>query len=308
VRIAPALVAGLVGGAAAFVVALAGRLVQRGLVSDGSDNWRKLRVVQGTWWIAAGAVMVTAAVVAARWRRLPVALAMVAALVASLVAAAGILVGWAALGDHIGGTQIESLTRTVVGLSLFTGLVGALLGIGIRSLAHALRPAPAPTRPGPIGWVAVAIGAAVLVAAVGTGAALAAGTAPVAADYRDFALRDGGAIMSEVGRLRQEIAALPGGPAEQARSLRSSIAPQFRALHDRAAAALVLTGPVTDLRDRIQTDLAAVADGLEAYASAVERADVQGSRIAGTAVVEALQRLDGSAAELDQRLAASITS
>jgi hypothetical protein len=260
-------------------------------------------VANGTWWIGAGAVLVTAAVVAARSRRLPMALGMMAGLVTALLASAGILVGWAILGDHVGGVLIEELARPVIGLGLLTGLLGALLGIGARAVAHAVRPAPA--RAGPIGWAAITIAGVVLLASVGAGVALAGGTAPVESDYRDFALTDGVAVVTEVLRLEQQLQLLPTDPTQAIETLRSSLVPQFRALHDRAANGLTLTRPVGELRDRLAADLGAAADGLDAYARALEQADTEAAQRAAFAVQSALRRLDGSGTELLEHVAGS---
>jgi Zn-dependent protease with chaperone function len=299
ITVQPALVAGLVGGAAGTVVVLAGRLVYRGLAGDDANElWRRVRVGNALFWIGAGAVLVTAAVVAARSRRLPMAMAMLAGLVTTLVAAAGTVAASAVLGDHLDADYIGDLARPIIGLGLFAALLGASLGVGARAVAHAVRPARAEARAGPVGWIAVAVGAAVLLATVGTAVALAGGTAPVAFDYRDFALSDGFAIVTEVDELKREIQALSPVLVDQVEPLRSSIVPKFRALHDRAAAGLTQTRPVTELRERLAADLTTAADELESYASAVEHGDGPGTKRAVDGFSAALQRIEGAGTEL----------
>jgi Zn-dependent protease with chaperone function len=307
VRLQPALLAGVLGGAAGALVAVAGRLVYKGLVGgESAEGWRKIRLLEGTVWIGAGAVLVTATVMAARSKRLPMALGLLAGLVAALVSATGILIGWTFLGDNVGGVLIEAVARPVIGLGLFAGLLGASIGVGGRAVAtswHA--PASLTRRAGPVGWAAVGIAGAVLLASLGAGVALAGGTAPVESDFRDFALTDGVAVVTEVLRLEQQLQLLPTDPAQAVQTLRASLVPQFRALHDRAANGLALTRPVGELRDRLASDLGATADGLEAYAGALEQADADAAQRAAFAVQGALRRLDGSGTELLQHVASS---
>src|SRR5262249_32436719 len=162
-----------------------GRLVYKGLVgSESAEGWRKLRLADGSIWIGIAAALVAATITAARSRRLPAALGLLAGLVAAVVASAGLMIGWAAFGDRLGGL-VAPTVRPLVALGFFAALLGAALGEGARSVAVALaaRHHPAGHR-APVGWIAVGLAGVVALATVGAGAALAGGRAPVAADFR----------------------------------------------------------------------------------------------------------------------------
>src|SRR5262249_47460822 len=147
VTVQPALLAGLVGGAGGTVVVLAGRLVYRGLAGDDANEvWRRVRVGNALFWIGAGAVLVTAAVVAARSRRVPMAMAMLAGLVTTLVAAAGIVAAGAVLGDKVSVDYLGDEARPIIGLGLFAALLGASLGVVAGAVAHAVGPARSEAR------------------------------------------------------------------------------------------------------------------------------------------------------------------